>query len=185
MRSAAEVLGSADQTLAFDCSCRHAHSEHRDSCSWSPPANLPRPTSRQRHHFPMTQVAAELRVSQACEDGKRFAELFYEKLDKNRSVINGLFMDEAKLVWNGNLVEGKPRIVDFYAGLPISETQLNSVDAQPVLDLPALQGQPTINVACAGRIRFGPKSKFFMECFTLTALNNTWKIVSDTFRDYT
>lgn len=133
----------------------------------------------------MTQVATELRVAQACEDGKRFAELFYEKLDKNRSVINGLFMDEAKLVWNGHLVEGKQRIVDFYSGLPVSDTVLNSVDAQAVLDLPALQGQPTINVICGGRMRFGTKSKFFTECFTLTALNNTWKIVSDTFRDYT
>ena len=132
----------------------------------------------------MTQVASELRVSQACEDGKRFAELFYEKLDKNRSVINGLFMDEAKLVWNGNLVEGKQRIVDFYTGLPVSDTSLNSVDAQAVLDLPALGGQPTISVICGGRMRYGPKSKFFTESFTLTALNNTWKIVSDTFRDY-
>lgn len=132
----------------------------------------------------MTQVANELRVAQACEDGKRFAELFYEKLDKNRSVINGLFMDEAKLVWNGHLVEGKQRIVDFYTGLPVSDTALNSVDAQAVLDLPALAGQPTINVICGGRMRLGTKSKFYTECFTLTALNNTWKIVSDTFRDY-
>lgn len=132
----------------------------------------------------MTQVANELRVSQACEDGKRFAELFYDKLDKNRTVMNGLFMEEAKLVWNGNPVEGKQRIVDFYASLPTSETMLQSVDAQAVLDLPALQGQPTINVICAGRMKLGSKSKFFSESFTLTALNTTWKIVSDTFRDY-
>lgn len=98
--------------------------------------------------------------------------------------MNGLFMDEAKLVWNGNLVEGKQRILDFYTSLPVSETQLSSVDAQALLDLPALQGQPTINVICAGRMKLGTKSKFFTESFTLTALNKTWKIVSDTFRDY-
>ena len=132
----------------------------------------------------MANAAAELRVSQACEDGKRFAELFYEKLDKNRSGLSGLFMEEAKLVWNGHPASGKRAILDFYAALPVSETQLNSVDAQPLLDLPALNGQPTINVICGGRMKFGTRCKFFSESFTLTALNNTWKVVSDTFRDY-
>ena len=129
-------------------------------------------------------MAGELRVSQACDDGRRFAELFYDKLDKNRGAMSGLFMEEAKLVWNGNPVDGKSRILDFYVSLPVSETTLNSVDAQPLLDLPALNGQPTISVVCGGRIKLGPKFKFFTESFTLTALNNTWKIVSDSFRDY-
>lgn len=132
----------------------------------------------------MATAHTELKVTQACDDGKKFAEIFYEKLDKNRTGISGLYLATANLVWNGNFVNGKDQIVSFYEGLPSSETSLQSLDAQPVLDLPEFGGQFTINVVCGGRMKFGTRSKFFTESFMLTAENNTWKIVSDTYRDY-
>jgi len=127
----------------------------------------------------------EMRVEQACDDGKKFAEIFYEKLDRSRTAISGLYLTTANLVWNGNYVHGKDQIVNFFENLPSTETNLMSVDAQPVLDLPEFNGQVTINVTCGGRIKVGSRAKFFTESFMLTAENNTWKIVSDTFRDFT
>ncbi len=126
----------------------------------------------------------QLRVTQACEAGKKFAELFYDKLDKGRTKISGLYMDTAHLVWNGNSVRGREQIVQFYENLPTSDTNLMSIDAQPVLDLPEFSGQETINVVCGGRMKMGTRSKFFTEVFMLTAVDSTWKIVSDSFRDY-
>lgn len=137
----------------------------------------------------MTTQLPELRVTQACDDGKKFAEIFYEKLDKSRAAISGLYLVTANLVWNGNYVQGKEQIVSFYENLPSSETNLMSIDAQPVLDLPEFNGQVTINVVCGGRMKIGSRTKFFSECFMLTAetVNGkaTWKIVSDTYRDFT
>lgn len=136
----------------------------------------------------MTSQLPELRVTQACDDGRKFAEIFYEKLDKNRTAINGLYLTTANLVWNGNFVQGKDKIVSFYENLPSSETNLMSVDAQPMLDLPEFMGQVTITVICGGRMKIGTRTKFFSECFMLTAENQngkpTWKIVSDTYRDF-
>lgn len=127
------------------------------------------------------------RISEACDAGKKFTEYFYERLDKGRHAMSGLFWDEASLIWNGNGVKGKAAIISFYEKLPISETNLWSVDAQPILDLPGFNGQHTICVMCGGRMRLGDTTKFFTESFILTAEGQEtklWKIVSDTYRDF-
>jgi len=126
--------------------------------------------------------ATPLRISSACDDAKKFAEHFYEKVDKGRHAIGSLYHEAANLVWNGNRITGKANVVAFYEKLPQSETTLQSVDAQPVIDLPALGGQPTIMVICGGKQKFGTKFHYFTECFMLTAESNVWKIVSDTYR---
>lgn len=131
---------------------------------------------------PAPQPSTPLRISSACDDGKKFAELFYDKVDKGRHAIGNLFHDKANLVWNGNHIQGKSNIVTFYETLPTSETTLQSIDAQPVLDLPELAGNQTITVICGGRQKFGSKMKFFTECFMLTAESGVWKIVTDTYR---
>ena len=127
------------------------------------------------------------RTSEACDGGKQFAEIFYQTLDKGRHAMSGLFWEAASLIWNGNGIKGKSEIVSFYEKLPLSDTQLWTVDAHPILDLPGFNGQHTICVICGGRIRFGESSKMFTESFILTAEGDekkVWKIVSDTFRYY-
>ena len=129
--------------------------------------------------------ASPLRISQACDDGKTFAELFYEKMDKQRHAMVNLFHESASLVWNGNHIQGKSAVVSFLEQLPVSETELTCIDAQPVLDLPALGGQQTITVICGGRQKHGNnKYKHFTESFMLTAEQNVWKVVSDTYRNF-
>ena len=122
-------------------------------------------------------------LKEAADHGKKFAELFYEKLDKARHGIGGLYHSEGHLIWNGNSVRGKDNIVAFYEKLPITDTQLWSVDAQ-ALRLEFTQNQPTITVVCGGRIKIGSTHRFFSESFLLTAEINVWRVVSDTYRDY-
>jgi hypothetical protein len=44
-----------------------------------------------------------------------------------------LYLDAAKLIWNGKAVEGKEAILKFLEDLPTSQTMLTSLDSQPVV----------------------------------------------------
>ena len=48
-------------------------------------------------------------------------------------LISKLYMPTASVVWNGKSVNGLADIVTFYESLPISETTVESIDAQPIL----------------------------------------------------
>ena len=130
-----------------------------------------------------TTISA-LRLSQACDDGKKFAELFYDKLDRGRHQMSTLFHDSAVLLWNGNHVTTKANIIPFYESLPTVETQLYSIDAQPILEVASGQ-QTSIAVVCNGKMKFAnSNTKSFTESFLLSAENNVWKVLTDTYRNY-
>jgi len=113
--------------------------------------------------------------------------IFYNKLDKSRHTIGRLYHQEATLLWNGTQVKGKDDIVTFFEKLPTSETTLNMIDAQPVIDFPFLNGEQMIAATCGGQVKFDGKIiKNFSETFTLVSETNAegkvWKIIMDTFR---
>lgn len=83
-------------------------------------------------------------INNSCEYAKQFVNIYYEKLDKSRSTFEKLYHDQCKLVWNGNLVANKDKVFEFYKNLPISETNLNTVDAHPAAYIQDLEGK-TIN----------------------------------------
>lgn len=130
-------------------------------------------------------ISSKLLVTQACDDGVKFAQLFYKTLDKERHTMAKLFHDNATLLWNGNPMQGKANVISFYEKLPSIETQLHSIDAQPILDVSV--GAQMICVKCCGRMKFASTKeppKNFTESFMLTAENNVWKVVADTYRNY-
>ncbi|EEC12365.1 putative p15-2B protein [Ixodes scapularis] len=119
---------------------------------------------------------------QATKAGEEFAKLFYDTLEKRRHLLSNLFLDTANVLWNGNAYSGKADIGKFYEGLPTCETDLAACDSQPIRD-DFVQGQTTIHVIAAGRIKFsGKRWTPFSESFLLTAQGTVWKIVVDTFR---
>ncbi|KAI1291956.1 NTF2-related export protein 2 [Halotydeus destructor] len=132
--------------------------------------------------------SSSARIEQACDAGMTFAKLFYEKLDKGRTSMVGLFHENATLVWNGNNVHGKANVIAFLEKLPVTETTLSSIDAQPILDIPCLGGQATITVIVGGRQKLGSgRERFFTESFMLTAEQSSggvWKVVSDNYRNF-
>ncbi|KFO24063.1 NTF2-related export protein 2 isoform X1 [Fukomys damarensis] len=125
-------------------------------------------------------------VDQACKAAEEFINIYYETMDKRRRALIRLYLNEATLVWNGNVVTGLDALNKFFEMLPSSEFQINMLDCQPVHEQ-ATQSQATVLVVTSGIVKFdGNKQHYFNQNFLLTAQatpNSTvWKIASDCFR---
>ena len=122
-------------------------------------------------------------MDETCTYAKQFVEHYYKSLDKSR-----LYHASANLVWNGNPVNGKEKILEFFKNLPISETNLNTLDAQPVSYIENVEGKKMMFISCVGTIKFGSQNaRTFTQAFVLIAESESekigyWKILSDTFR---
>ena len=46
--------------------------------------------------------------------------------------MSRLYMDTAILIWNGNGIEGKDQIQNFWTELPSSDHSVITLDAQPI-----------------------------------------------------
>lgn len=126
-------------------------------------------------------------ANNSCEYAKLFVDIYYEKLDKSRLTFEKLYHDNANLIWNGNHVTTKSKIIEFYKNLPISETTLNTLDAHPVTYMQA-EGKKMLFINCMGSIKFSSQDpKTFTQNFLLVTESSSdgkdvWKILTDTFR---
>ncbi|XP_014206401.1 NTF2-related export protein [Copidosoma floridanum] len=137
------------------------------------------------------------KIDQACRAAEEFIKLYYESLDKRRYLMSKLYMDTAILVWNGNGVEGKDQIQNFWTELPISEHSVITLDAQPITG-PTVASQLTFLVKVSGQVKYQDKdlkvktysdtvktykpSQTFNQNFLITVIGDKGKIVSDCFR---
>ncbi|KAL3880197.1 hypothetical protein ACJMK2_032459 [Sinanodonta woodiana] len=122
------------------------------------------------------------KVDIAVQAGEEFYNLYYETFDKKRHLLAKLYMDTAKLVWNGNPADGKEAILKFFENLPSSEHKIDSLDCHPLIDQVS-GGQMTIMVKTYGTVEFSKnKKRSFQQTFMLTSQNNKWMIVSDCMR---
>ncbi|KFM75991.1 NTF2-related export protein 2, partial [Stegodyphus mimosarum] len=109
------------------------------------------------------------KVDLCCQAAEDFSKLFYDTLDKKRHLVSNLYLDSATLVWNGNPYVGKENINKFYESLPISNSDIRAVDAQPIAD-EIVQNQTTMLVSVSGIVKFtGRSSTLYSESFLLTA----------------
>lgn len=93
-----------------------------------------------------------------------------------------LYLDNAVFVWNGNGISGQENIQKFFVDLPATEHVISTLDAQPIID-DAVAGQRTYVVHSAGTIKFPKRSlKRFQQSFVITAQDDKWKIVTDSYR---
>ena len=114
------------------------------------------------------------------ETAETFHKLFYEKLDKSRQTIGKLYLDNATLNWNGNALKGKAEISGFLQKLPISNTNVYSVDAQPLMD-------SSILIVTTGTVKFqsinSNRDQDFSQTFVLKKTDTkTMKVSFDCFR---
>lgn len=120
------------------------------------------------------------KINEAARVADEFTKLYYEHVDKKKPALNKLFMDEALMVYNGNGFNGSTVISKFIGEMPVTEHDLTTIDAQPILDESAGR---TILIQVSGTVKVGgQKSKAFQQTFTVTAHNDKWKIVTDCFR---
>ncbi|XP_021119133.1 NTF2-related export protein 2-like [Heterocephalus glaber] len=123
-------------------------------------------------------------VDQECKAAEEFVNIYYETMDKRKRALIRLYLDEATLVWNGNVVTGLEALSNFFEMLPSSEFQVNMLDCQPVHEQ-AIQSQTTVLLVTSGTVKFDGNKHDFNQNFRLTAqatFNSTvWKITSDCF----
>uniref|UniRef100_A0A0V0G602 NTF2-related export protein n=1 Tax=Triatoma dimidiata TaxID=72491 RepID=A0A0V0G602_TRIDM len=121
-------------------------------------------------------------VDQACKTAEDFTKHYYESLDKRRHLMMRFYMDNGVLIWNGHGTTGKDAIGKFLMGLPVTEHDLGSLDAQRVLDA-AVASKMAFLIKVTGTVKYQSKSaKPFTQTFIITNQEDKWKIVSDTFR---
>ncbi|XP_014663115.1 PREDICTED: NTF2-related export protein 2-like [Priapulus caudatus] len=124
----------------------------------------------------------QLKIDQAATAGEEFSKYYYECFDKKRYLLHKLYMDNATLIWNGNHVSGSNDIMKYFEQFPTTETTLESLDCQPILD-EAVNGQSTILVVVSGVVKYERvKTATFQQNFMLTAQGTVWKVVTDWFR---
>lgn len=96
--------------------------------------------------------------------------------------MNRLYLDTGVFVWNGSGAIGKDNIQKLQIELPSSEHTLHTLDAQPIID-DAVAGQLTYAIQTAGTVKYVDHPvKAFQQTFIITALEDKWKIASDSYR---
>ncbi|MFH4982901.1 hypothetical protein AB6A40_009610 [Gnathostoma spinigerum] len=114
-----------------------------------------------------------------CKDADKFAKLFYDALDRKRSKMNFLYVDESTLVWNGNPVCGVENITKFLEALPQTTHNIVSMDAHAINGPNA---QQCIVVLSVGNVNIGGTTHAFSQTLILVIDDEKYKIKSDRFR---
>jgi NTF2-related export protein 1/2 len=114
------------------------------------------------------------------------------------------YTDESKVIWNGNEVEAKDR-QKFQMDLPVCKHYIDCFDVQPILSMQSPEelwqtrktskflfyrkgefnktGHYMMLISVSGTCRYtGHDSKLFFQNFMLAAIDDKWKIISDSFR---
>ncbi|EDW62769.2 NTF2-related export protein [Drosophila virilis] len=132
----------------------------------------------------MNGMNRDLRAKiEACNrTAEEFTRLYYASLDNRRHQMGRLYIESAKLTWNGNGALGREPIEKQFLDLPPSRHQLTTLDSQPILD-PAVGDQITYMVLGSGTVKYAEHPTcIFQQSFVITAENDKWKIASDCYR---
>ncbi|RUS81557.1 hypothetical protein EGW08_010687 [Elysia chlorotica] len=129
-------------------------------------------------------MSLQARQAQANTAADEFSKIYYETFDKRRQAISKLYQDKANVVWNGNAVAGSDAIIKLFDGLPSSEHTVDGLDTQPIVAGPVdADNTNSIMVTVFGKVKFKDTgAEAFTQTFILSAAENKWKIISDTFR---
>eukprot|EP00741_Cyanophora_paradoxa_P005281 tig00000870_g5120.t1 len=132
----------------------------------------------------MMQSNANRAVVINCANvGIHFIDSYYKILDSDRQNAHQFYKEDSVVVWNGNRNQGGlAALSQFFASLPLSRHEALSMDCQP---LPDGNQQPTgskLLVTVLGTVTYAEvESHRFSQNFILMQ-ENSWFIVSDTFR---
>lgn len=132
------------------------------------------------------QPTAKPGIDVGALKGKKFSEVFYHVHDLRRGDTAAMYAPDAVKVWNGHVMTGKDAIASFLANFPVSQHEVESVDAHQVY----LGGNTgtLVTVTVTGFVKFGFRPKFrFKQTFSLERdpsqqQAQIYTILSDTFR---
>ncbi|KAI9595328.1 hypothetical protein BDF19DRAFT_441524 [Syncephalis fuscata] len=82
------------------------------------------------HQSHTPDVAAVLANTDAAIKG--FIESFYKAYDRDRQRLAGYYRDHSVLIWNGNILTGTAALSEFYARMPPTIHDVQTLDCHPM-----------------------------------------------------
>ncbi|CAF1284708.1 unnamed protein product [Didymodactylos carnosus] len=137
-----------------------------------------------------TTVEKQRKCREDSEAVEGFTKRYYETFDRRRHDINRLYHQTAKLVWNGNAVDGQEAIRMWLIGLPPTVHCVYALDYFSMKDL-FPDEDTTYQVFINGTVAYGTSENasnkekhMFSHVFVLTVdkTTSTWVIINECFR---
>lgn len=129
-----------------------------------------------------TRTSPESNAQRSAE-ALTFAEVFFNKQDKEKETLSEMYHSQSTLIWDGQPHKTKSAIEQFYKNLKTTETNLQALDAQIMPRIGDIVDM--ITVIAGGKIKQSDSVSNFSRTFLLgpNAPNSTeYLIISDTMR---
>lgn len=120
-----------------------------------------------------------------------FSKRYYDILDTQRHNVGKFYQNQAKLIWNGNEINGQSAIASYLIALPPSKHYIYSLDYLPMKDLFPNE-DTTYQVFTSGAVVYGSsdsaaaskEKRLFSHIFVLTVDvgTSTWVVANECFR---
>ena len=52
------------------------------------------------------KMELKFQLNDSCKTAEKFVDIYYQKVDSNRSKIRKMYLEQATLTWNGNPIKG-------------------------------------------------------------------------------
>lgn len=126
--------------------------------------------------------------AQRSEDAIKFAQVFFQKQDREKTTLFEMYHDQATLVWNGQMHKSKTAIQKFYQSQQTIETTLEALDAQIMPQMGDIIDM--ITIIAGGKLKQHNDENLvnFSRTFLLgpdSPSSTEYKIISDTLRTQT
>lgn len=121
--------------------------------------------------------------AQRSKEALTFAQMFFQRQDKERTSLPEMYHDQATLNWNAQSHKSRTSITKFYQAQKSIETTLQALDAQIMPQMGDIVDM--ITVIAGGTIKFNNTNYNFSRVFLLgpnAPGSAEYLIVSDTLR---
>ncbi|CAF0794713.1 unnamed protein product [Rotaria sp. Silwood1] len=138
-----------------------------------------------------TNIDQQRKYREDANAVENFSKKYYDILDTRRHNVDKFYQTQAKLIWNGNEINGQNAIGNYLVSLPPTKHHIYALDYFPMKDL-FPDEDTTYQVFVSGAVIYGtPESttvtkekRLFSHIFVLTVdiITSTWVIVNECFR---
>lgn len=121
--------------------------------------------------------------AQRSDEALKFAQVFFQKQDKEKETLCEMYHDQSTLIWNGQPYKTKTSIAKFYHTQEPVETLLQALDAQIMPQMGEIVDM--ITIIAGGKIKQGTVTSNFSRTFLLgpnLPASSEYLIFSDTMR---
>ncbi|KXN65838.1 NTF2-like protein [Conidiobolus coronatus NRRL 28638] len=127
-------------------------------------------------------------VNTASKGAETFVKLYYDFLDKNRTMLNAFYRDSSLIVINGKAFQGFQSYNTYLTSIPTTKHTVDTFNAHPLPISNANGGGHCISVTVSGRVSFGTQTtqpRTFYHSFILVpdvSTGSTHFVGNETYR---